>query len=54
VELGCAGDIVFWTKNSKQKDGVVGLLINGLIDRKLYYQPAIILALIPFTQKVLF
>lgn len=54
VELGHADDIVFKRKNSKQEDGAVGILTNGLIDRIRYYEPAIILALIPFVQKDLF
>lgn len=54
VELSHADDIVFKRKNSKQKDGAVGILTNGLIDRINYYEPAIILALIPFVQKNLF
>ena len=53
-ELGHADNIVFNRKNSKQKDGAVGILTNGLIDRIKYYEPAIILALIPFVQKDLF
>ena len=54
IELGDADDIVFKRKNSKRKDGAVGILTNGLIDRINYYEPAIILALIPFFQKDLF
>ena len=54
IELGHADDIVFKRKNSKQKDGAVGILTNGLIDRINYYEPAIILALIPFIKKDLF
>ena len=48
VELGLADDIVFSRKNSKQKDGAVGILTNGLIDRIKHYEPALILTLIPF------
>ena len=54
IELGHADDIVFKRKNSKQEDGAVGILTNGLINRVNYYEPAIILALIPFLQKDLF
>jgi inosine/xanthosine triphosphatase len=54
VELGHADDEVFNRRNSKQKDGAVGILTNGLIDRTQYYKPAIILALIPFMKKDLF
>lgn len=48
TELGVADDIYFGRKNSKQKDGAVGILTNGEIDRKAYYEHAMILALIPF------
>ena len=54
VELGHADDMVFNRENSKQKDGAVGILTNGIIDRTQYYKPAIILALIPFMKKDLF
>lgn len=55
-ELGEADDRVFQRENSKHKDGAVGILTNGLIDRANYYAPAIILAFIPFleTNKYLF
>jgi inosine/xanthosine triphosphatase len=49
VELGLANDRVFGVDNSKQKMGAVGLLTNGLIDRKKLYADAVIMALIPFT-----
>lgn len=48
VELGHADDIVFGRTNSKQEDGAVGLLTDGLIDRTAYYEHAVVLALIPF------
>jgi len=54
VELGHADDMVFKRKNSKQKDGAVGILTNGLIDRTAYYESAIVLALIPFIKTDLF
>ena len=47
-ELGEADDIVFGRKNSKQKDGTVGALTKGLIDRTAFYEHAVILALIPY------
>lgn len=47
-ELGEADDIVFKRSNSKQKDGAVGLLTHGVIDRTEYYKHAVILALIAF------
>lgn len=54
VELGEADDIVFGRSNSKQKDGAVGILTGGLIDRTGYYEHAVILALIPFLKPDLF
>jgi len=54
IELGHADDMVFNRKNSKRKDGAVGILTNGIIDRTQYYKLAIILALIPFMKKDLF
>ncbi len=48
IELGEADDIYFGRSNSKQKDGAVGILTNGQIDRKQYYEHAMTLALIPF------
>lgn len=51
VELGEADDRVFNRENSKHHDGAVGILTNGAINRKEYYQQAIVLALIPFLNK---
>jgi len=51
VELGEADDIVFNRKNSKKKDGAVGLLTKGVITRESYYKEAIVLGLIPFMNK---
>lgn len=48
MELGHADDAVFGRSNSKQQDGSVGLLTGGAIDRTLYYEHAVVLALIPF------
>jgi len=48
MELGDADDIVFNRKNSKQKNGAVGILTGDLIDREKYYAHAIVMALIPF------
>lgn len=48
IELGHADDLVFGRSNSKQADGSVGLLTGGVIDRALYYEHAVILALVPF------
>ncbi len=47
-ELGEADDIVFGRSNSKQQEGAVGLLTDGVIDRAGLYEPAVVLALIPF------
>ncbi|KAJ3526573.1 hypothetical protein NM208_g11125 [Fusarium decemcellulare] len=48
VELGHADDIVFGQTNSKNKQGSVGILTGGVIDRADYYTQAVVLALIPF------
>lgn len=48
IELGEADDMVFDRKNSKQSNGAVGILTNDLIGRSAYYEPAVVLALIPF------
>ena len=48
MELGDADDIIFNRRNSKQKNGAVGILTKDLIDREKYYTHAIIMALIPF------
>ncbi len=48
MELGHADDIVFGRANSKQQNGSVGLLTGDVITRTIYYEHAVILALIPF------
>lgn len=48
IELGEADDQYFARINSKQKDGAVGILTKGQIDRKSYYEHAVVMALIPF------
>ncbi|EOZ91989.1 Inosine/xanthosine triphosphatase [Indibacter alkaliphilus LW1] len=48
LELGEADDKVFDRENSKQGNGAVGILTSGALDRKEYYQQAVVLALIPF------
>ena len=48
MELGDADDVIFNRRNSKQKNGAVGILTKDLIDREKYYTHAIIMALIPF------
>ncbi len=54
IELGHADDMVFKRENSKQKNGAVGILTQDLIDRASYYEPAVILALIPFMNPALY
>lgn len=54
MELGEADDKVFQRINSKQENGAVGILTNGAVDRKEYYQQAVVLALIPFLQRDLY
>lgn len=54
MELGHADDVVFKRENSKQQNGAVGILTNDLIDRVGYYEPAVILALIPFLNDTLY
>ncbi len=48
MELGDADDAVFKTVNSKQAGGTVGKLTKGLIDRTVYYEHAMHLAIAPF------
>lgn len=50
-ELGEADDIVFGQSNSKQKQGAVGLLTGGSIDRAGLYAHAVTLALIPILNR---
>jgi len=47
-ELGEADDIVFSRSNSKQENGAVGILTGNAINRAQFYEPAVMLALIPF------
>ena len=53
VELGEADDQVFGRSNSKQQNGSVGLLTNDVITRSLYYEHAVILALVPLKNQQL-
>lgn len=48
LELGHADDKVFNRKDSKRKNGSVGILTQNIIDRSEYYRHAVVLALIPF------
>jgi inosine/xanthosine triphosphatase len=54
VELGHADDMVFKRENSKQKDGAVGILTNGILDRTEYYKQAVLLALVPMLNEELY
>ena len=54
IELGHADDLVFKRENSKQKNGAVGILTHDLINRVSYYEPAVLLALIPFMNPELY
>jgi len=53
-ELGEADDIVFNRSNSKQDNGAVGILTGNVIDRVNFYEHAVILALVPFKNEVLY
>ena len=53
-ELGEADDIVFERTNSKQENGAVGILTDGVVDRTKYYTEAVVLALIPFKNERLY
>jgi inosine/xanthosine triphosphatase len=53
-ELGEADDIVFHQSNSKQANGAIGILTGDIIDRTALYKHAVILALVPFKNPVLF
>ncbi len=48
MEMGPADDLVFGQTNSKQKNGGVGILTHGVIDRAALYEIGMVLALIPF------
>lgn len=54
MELGHADDQVFGRSNSKQGNGAVGLLTADAVDRVALYEPAVVLALIPFRNPGLF
>ena len=53
-ELGDADDIVFGMKNSKQSNGSIGILTGDVLTRVTFYEPAVILALIPFKNPELY
>ncbi|MCC6148183.1 MAG: inosine/xanthosine triphosphatase [Anaerolineaceae bacterium] len=54
MELGEADDFFFKRTNSKQENGAIGLLTGDIIDREKLYQPAVIMALIPFKNPELY
>lgn len=54
VELGEADDMVFGRINSKQANGAIGILTNDVLTRTTYYEPAVIMALIPFKNEALY
>lgn len=54
LELGEADDIVFRQANSKQKNGAVGLLTGDVLTRTTLYEQAVIMALIPFKNPLLY
>jgi inosine/xanthosine triphosphatase len=54
VELGEADDIVFGRTNSKQVNGAIGILTDDVITRTTYYVPAVIMAVIPFKNIMLY
>ncbi len=47
-ELGDADDVVFGRTNSKQREGAVGLLTGGVVDRRRLYEQSVVLALVAF------
>lgn len=53
-ELGEADDIVFGKTNSKQENGAVGLLTDNIVHREQYYTDTVVLALIPFRNRLLY
>ncbi|MGH3056497.1 MAG: DUF84 family protein [Gaiellaceae bacterium] len=54
MELGQADDVIFNRANSKQGSGAVGILTNGMIDRKAYYVHAMKLAMITWIRPELY
>lgn len=48
IELGEADDRFFGRSNSKQQDGAIGILSDGVVTRLELYKPAVIFALLPF------
>jgi inosine/xanthosine triphosphatase len=54
MELGLADDEVFGRTDSKRRDGAIGLLSGGALDRAGLYRPAVIAALLPFLNPALY
>lgn len=53
-ELGTADDMIFGGKDTKQKNGAIGLLSGDVVDRASLYEQAVILALLPFRNPTLY
>ncbi len=53
LELGEADDRVFGRANSSQENGAIGLLTGDVIDRSTLIEQAVILALVPFKNPLL-
>ncbi|MFS8130953.1 MAG: inosine/xanthosine triphosphatase [Candidatus Dojkabacteria bacterium] len=54
MELGDADDKVFGGTNSKQKNGSIGILTKDVLTRATFYEPAVVMALIPFVNPELY
>ncbi|MFN7919786.1 MAG: inosine/xanthosine triphosphatase [Bryobacteraceae bacterium] len=54
MELGHADDVFFGKQDSKKKEGAIGLLTNGKMDRRQLYEPAVVFALLPFLHPELY
>ncbi len=52
LELGDANDRVFSTVNSKHQGGAFGLLTHGVHTRESVYAQALLIALVPFVNKL--
>lgn len=51
VELGEADDRVFGRSNSKQKEGAIGILSGGVLDRAGLYEHGVLAALLPLKNR---
>lgn len=52
LELGDANDIVFSTVNSKHEGGAFGLLTDGMYTREGVYTETLVIALVPFVNRL--